>query len=493
MTRVALPPRLPLILTAASFGFTIVQLDVTIVNVALDAIGREFGAPTASLQWVVDAYTLLLAALLLSAGALGDRFGPRRAFLTGLVLFAVSSAACGLAQSSLQLILSRAIQGAAAALLVPPSLALITHAAAGDDRARAWAVGWWTAAGGVSIAAGPVIGGLLIGALGWRWVFLVNLPLCLLGAALTLAFVPEVPPREKRPLDIPGQVLGFVALACLVGAVIEGGHRGWRDPLAPGALVAGLAAAAAFLAVEMRSAHPAVPLEVFRDRMVWSAVVIGVGVNFTYYGVIFVLGLFLQRSAGYSVLQAGLAFLPLTATFIVSNLLSGRIAHRFGSARTMAGGVLVAAVGYALTSRLSPSTPFCADDPRLPADPRRHGHGRAGHDQRPSGQRRPPRLGHGLGRAERLPPSGRGGRCGGDGRPGGRRARPGRRRPADLRPDRGGGAAGRGLGGVAQRRAPACEGRLADGGRTKYPVFSPSEVDLAVFSLAERPGFRAAA
>jgi DHA2 family methylenomycin A resistance protein-like MFS transporter len=358
MTRVALPPRLPLILTAASFGFTIVQLDVTIVNVALDAIGREFGAPTASLQWVVDAYTLLLAALLLSAGALGDRFGPRRAFLTGLVLFAGSSAACGLAQSSLQLILSRAIQGAAAALLVPPSLALITHAAAGDDRARAWAVGWWTAAGGVSIAAGPVIGGLLIGALGWRWVFLVNLPLCLLGAALTLAFVPEVPPREKRPLDIPGQVLGFVALACLVGAVIEGGHRGWRDPLAPGALVAGLAAAAAFLAVEMRSAHPAVPLEVFRDRMVWSAVVIGVGVNFTYYGVIFVLGLFLQRSAGYSVLQAGLAFLPLTATFIVSNLLSGRIAHRFGSARTMAGGVLVAAVGYALTSRLSPSTPY---------------------------------------------------------------------------------------------------------------------------------------
>jgi DHA2 family methylenomycin A resistance protein-like MFS transporter len=221
-------------------------------------------------------------------------------------------------------------------------------------------VGWWTAAGGVSIAAGPVIGGLLIGALGWRWVFLVNLPLCVLGAALTLAFVPEVPPRDKRPLDLPGQVLGFVALACLVGAVIEGGHRGWGDALAPGALLIGLAAAAAFLAVEMRSAHPAVPLDVFRSRMVWSAVVIGVGVNFTYYGVIFVLGLFLQRSAGYSVLQAGLAFLPLTATFIVSNLLSGRVAHRFGPARTMAGGVLVAAVGYALTSRLTAHSPFWA-------------------------------------------------------------------------------------------------------------------------------------
>jgi len=358
MNRVALPPRLPLILAAASFGFTIVQLDVTIVNVALDAIGREFGAPTASLQWVVDAYTLLLAALLLSAGALGDRFGPRRAFLAGLVLFALSSAACGLAHDAVQLILSRAVQGAAAALLVPPSLALITHAAAGHDRARAWAVGWWTAAGGVSIAAGPVIGGLLIGALGWRWVFLVNLPLCLLGVTLTLAYVPEVPPREKRPLDLPGQVLGFLALTGLVGAVIEGGHRGWSDPLVLGALAGGVAAAAAFLAVETRSAHPAVPLDLFRTRMVWSAVVIGVGVNFTYYGVIFVLGLFLQRSAGYDAVRAGLAFLPLTATFIVSNLLSGRIAHRFGPARTMAGGVLVAALGYALTSRLTPSTPF---------------------------------------------------------------------------------------------------------------------------------------
>ena len=349
---------LPLILLAASFGFTIVQLDVTIVNVALDAIGREFNAPTASLQWVVDAYTLLLAALLLSAGALGDRFGPRRAFLIGLVLFAVSSAACGLAQGAAQLILSRAVQGAAAALLVPPSLALITHAAAGDDKARAWAVGWWTAAGGVSIAAGPVIGGLLIGALGWRWVFLVNLPLCLAGVVLTLLFVPEVPPREKRPLDLPGQALAFVALACLVGAVIEGGHRGWSDPLVLGALLGGLLAVAAFLAVETRSPHPAVPLDVFRNRRVWSAVVVGVSVNFTYYGVIFVLGLFLQRSAGYDVLHAGLAFLPLTATFIAANLLSGRIAHRFGPARTMAGGVLVAAVGYALTSLLTPTTPF---------------------------------------------------------------------------------------------------------------------------------------
>ena len=350
--------QLPLILLAASFGFTIVQLDVTIVNVALDAIGREFNAPTASLQWVVDAYTLLLAALLLSAGALGDRFGPRRAFLSGLVLFAVSSAACGLAQSAAQLVLSRAVQGAAAALLVPPSLALITHAAAGDDEARAWAVGWWTAAGGVSIAAGPVIGGLLIGALGWRWVFLVNLPLCLAGAILTLLFVPEAPPRQKRPLDLPGQALAFVALTLLVGAVIEGGHRGWSDPLVLGALVGGLLAVAAFLAVERGSAHPAVPLEVFRNRMVWSAVVVGVSVNFTYYGVIFVLGLFLQRSAGYDVVQAGLAFLPLTATFIAANLLSGRIAARFGPARTMAGGVLVAALGYALTSRLTPTTPF---------------------------------------------------------------------------------------------------------------------------------------
>ncbi|KQV58956.1 MFS transporter [Caulobacter sp. Root343] len=351
MSTTTSPSRLPWITAAASFGFFVTQLDVTIVNVALDAIGGAFHAPTAQLQWVVDAYILALAAMLLSAGAIGDRVGPRRAFVAGLVLFGVTSAACGFAASPSALILARVAQGAAGALLIPPSLALIAHAADGDDRKRASAVGWWTAAGGVSIALGPVLGGLLVESLGWRWVFFVNLPVCALGAALTLMVVPPTPPKPKIPFDIPGQIVAVAAVSLLVGGLIEGGHRGWGGaPLA--ALVAGLFLAAAFVLFERRAEHPAMPLSVFRKRPAWTAVVVGSVLNFAYYGLIFVLGLYMLRALHWSPSRAGLAFLPLTATFIVSNLLSGGLVARFGARAVTAGGVLVAAGGYALTARL---------------------------------------------------------------------------------------------------------------------------------------------
>lgn len=349
------PSRLPLIIAAASFGFLVTQLDVTIVNVALDAIGDAFGAPTAQLQWVVDAYVLALAAMLLSAGAIGDRVGPKRAFLAGLVLFGLASAACGFAMGPLGLILARVAQGAAGALLIPPSLALIAHAAHGDDRRRAAAVGWWTAAGGVSIAAGPVLGGLLVETLGWRWVFFVNLPLCAIGVVLTLLVAPATPAKPRVPFDLPGQALAVAAVTLLVGGLIEGGHRGWGGaPLA--ALVAGLVLAFAFVAFERRARHPAMPLSVFRSRPAWSAVVVGSALNFTYYGLIFVLGLYMLRTLHWSPGKAGLAFLPLTATFIVSNLASGSLVGRFGARAVTSGGVLIAACGYALTARLGPAS-----------------------------------------------------------------------------------------------------------------------------------------
>lgn len=349
------PSRLPWITAAASFGFLVTQLDVTIVNVALDAIGDGFGAPTAQLQWVVDAYVLALAAMLLSAGAIGDRVGPKRALLAGLVLFGLASAACGFATGPLGLILARVAQGAAGALLIPPSLALIAHAAHGDDRRRAAAVGWWTAAGGVSIAAGPVLGGLLVETLGWRWVFFVNLPLCAIGAVLALLVAPATPAKPKVPFDLPGQALAVAAVTLLVGGLIEGGHRGWGGaPLA--ALVAGLILALAFVVFERHARHPAMPLSVFRSRPAWSAVVVGSALNFTYYGLIFVLGLYMLRTLHWSPGKAGLAFLPLTATFIVSNLASGSLVGRFGARAVTSGGVLVAACGYALTARLGPAS-----------------------------------------------------------------------------------------------------------------------------------------
>lgn len=351
MTEAMSQSRLPLITAAASFGFLVTQLDVTIVNVALDAIGTAFHAPTAQLQWVVDAYVLALAAMLLSAGAIGDRIGPKRAFMAGLLLFGLASAACGFAGSPLVLILARVAQGAAGALLIPPSLALIAHAAHGDDKARAAAVGWWTAAGGVSIAAGPVLGGLLVEAVGWRWVFFVNLPLCLAGAILTQLVAPATPPKPRVPFDIPGQALAVAAVTLLVGGLIEGGHRAWSvGPLA--ALVAGLILAAAFVLFERRAKHPAMPLAAFRKRPAWTAVVVGSALNFTYYGLIFVLGLYMLRVLHWAPGKAGIAFLPLTATFVLSNLVSGGLVARFGAKAVTTAGVLIAACGYALTARL---------------------------------------------------------------------------------------------------------------------------------------------
>lgn len=344
-------PNLPLITVAASFGFFVTQLDVTIVNVALNAIGKAFDAPTAQLQWVVDAYILSLAAMLLSAGAIGDRIGPRRAFVAGLVLFGLTSAACGFAGSPLALILARAAQGAAGALLIPPSLALIAHAAHGDDRKRASAVGWWTAAGGVSIAAGPVLGGLLVETLGWRWVFFVNLPVCALGAILTLLVVPPTQAKPKVPFDIPGQALAVAAVTLVVGGLIEGAHRSWSLGTLT-ALAAGVLLAVAFVLFERRTAHPAMPLDAFKRRPAWTAVAVGSALNFAYYGMIFVLSLYMLRVLNWTPGKAGIAFLPLTATFIVSNLLSGGMVARFGARAVTTAGVLIAASGYALTARL---------------------------------------------------------------------------------------------------------------------------------------------
>lgn len=339
------------ITAAASFGFLVTQLDVTIVNVALDSIGQAFHAPTAQLQWVVDAYVLALAAMLLSAGAIGDRVGPKRAFMAGLVLFGLASAACGFAQSALSLILARAAQGAAGALLIPPSLALIAHAAHGDDRKRAAAVGWWTAAGGVSIATGPVLGGLLLEAVGWRWVFFVNLPLCVAGVLLTQLVAPATPPKARVPFDLVGQGLAAAAVTLLVGGLIEGGHRGW-SALTVSSLGVGLALAFAFVAFERRAAHPAMPLGAFRQRPAWTAVAVGSALNLTYYGMIFVLGLYMLRTLSWAPGKAGVAFLPLTATFVLSNLVSGGLVARLGVRTVTTGGVLIAACGYALTARL---------------------------------------------------------------------------------------------------------------------------------------------
>lgn len=360
----SLSPSLGRTVAATSFGFVVVQLDVTIVNVALPHISMNFGAElqtsVASLQWVVDAYTLAFAVLLLSAGVLADRLGARRVYLAGFALFATASAACGLAADVTSLIAARGMQGLAAALMVPSSLTLLNHATEHDCAVRARAVGLWTAAGGVSIAAGPIVGALLMETVGWRSIFFVNLPLCVLAMALTWRHVP-VPPAPLRAvdgrswllrLDPAGQVLAIVALTTLTGGLIELHRLGPASPWIIGALATAVMSTMAFCFVESRVRTPMLPLSLFRMPTFSAAVVFGVLVNLTYYGVLFTLSLYLQKALGYSALQAGLAYLPLTGTFIVSNLLSGRLVARHGSRLPMLMGSAIAACGYALLALL---------------------------------------------------------------------------------------------------------------------------------------------
>jgi DHA2 family methylenomycin A resistance protein-like MFS transporter len=355
-------PALARIVATVSVGFVVTQLDVTIVNIALANIGAQLHAKVAGLQWIVDAYALAFAVLMLSAGVLGDRLGARRMFAFGIALFALASLACGLAFNAATLVAARAVQGIGAAAMLPNSLALLNQACRHDPGLRARAVGLWTAAGAISIAAGPVVGGVLIAAFGWRSIFLVNLPLCAAGLLATFAWLPkaQAAPSAQRPrgIDLPGQCLAVVALTGFTGAMIELRPLGITHPLVVAGFVLALAAAVAFVRVESRVATPMLPLTLFRKRTFSAAVLFGICVNLTYYGMVFVLSLYLQRVRGYTPLQAGLAFLPLTGGFLVSNVISGWVIGRYGARVPMIAGGAIAALGYGLLHFVDASTPL---------------------------------------------------------------------------------------------------------------------------------------
>ncbi|MDR6378073.1 MFS transporter [Paraburkholderia caledonica] len=374
-TKRTVSPALGRVLATVSVGFVVTQLDVTIVNIALPEIGANLHANVAGLQWVVDAYTLAFAVLMLSAGALGDRFGARRLYAAGIVLFALASLACGVASGAPMLVAARALQGIGAAAMLPNSLALLNQSYGHDPKLRARAVGLWTAAGAISIAAGPVAGGLLIAAFGWRSIFLVNLPICAAGFLATLLWVPrpeasvpataraetagpETAPPTPRGIDLSGQTLAIVALTAFVAAVIEWRPLGLSHPLVAGGFVLAALAGSAFVAVEARASAPMLPLSLFAGRSFSAAVLFGICVNMTYYGMVFVLSLYLQRVRGYTALQAGLAFLPLTGGFLISNVASGWVVGRFGVRVPMIAGAITAGLGYGLLHLVDGSTPL---------------------------------------------------------------------------------------------------------------------------------------
>jgi DHA2 family methylenomycin A resistance protein-like MFS transporter len=346
-------------LLATSLGFGVVQLDVSVVNVAIKPIGAQLGGSVSGLQWVVDAYTVAFAALILSAGALGDRVGARRVFVAGFGIFTLASAACGLAPTLGTLVAARAVQGVGAAVLVPCSLTLLNHAYADRD-ARARAVGLWAAGASVALSAGPLVGGILTSTVGWRAIFFINAPIGVLGIALTLRHAQETSRSPERGIDLPGQASAVIALVALAAAMVEGGQRGFGSaPVLTGFAVAAMAGAG-FLVVEARRAKPMLPLGLFRSRTFSAATAIGLVINVAFYGLIFVLSLYFQTSRHYSALTTGLAFAPCTATVLAGNLLAGRISGSIGARRVLAGASALIAASLAGLLFIGAATSYVA-------------------------------------------------------------------------------------------------------------------------------------
>jgi DHA2 family methylenomycin A resistance protein-like MFS transporter len=342
-------------LLSVCLGFFVIQLDVTIVNVALPAIQREIGGTLAGLQWVIDAYTLALASIMLTAGATADRVGARRIFIIGLTVFAAGSAACAAAPSLGVLIAARAVQGLGASALLPCSLALLVHQFP-DPRARARALGVWGGMGSVGVALGPVVGGALVAATGWRSIFLVNVPICLLTVVLLRRFADESPAHQDRRTDVPGLLLGVTMLAALTASFITAGGQGWTQPLPVALLVVGAGAAWAFIKAERRRPHPVLPLELFTNKNLSGATAVGLIFNLVLYGSLLCLSLYLQTTRHESVLATGLLLLPMSATVGLGSLASGRLTARLGPKPPMVAGLTLAAAGAALLATAGPRT-----------------------------------------------------------------------------------------------------------------------------------------
>jgi len=347
------------VITAAVLGSGVAFLDGTVVNAALPAIADDLDADLAGIQWVLSSYLLTLGSLVVVGGSLGDRRGRKRMFMFGLVGFGITSLLCGLAPTIELLIGARMIQGAAAALLVPGSLAIVSASFHPDDRGRA--IGAWSGLAGVSTALGPFVGGWLIDAVSWRLVFLINIPLIAAALWVTYRHVPESRDEtaEGAP-DVLGGVLLAAGLAGVVFALIEGPSQGW-SLLTVTAAVLGAAALAAFLAVELRKPYPMVPMGVFRSSQFSGANLATLAVYAALSALLFLLVVHLQEDLGYSALEAGSAFLPATAVMLLFSPQSGAVAQRIGPRIPMTVGPFVLAAGTLLLTRVTPGAGYLRD------------------------------------------------------------------------------------------------------------------------------------
>ncbi len=333
----------------------IVGMDNTIVNVALPSIQRDFGAGVSELQWVVDAYLLVLAALLVLSGSLGDRLGRARVFRFGLVLFALASLSCGLAPNAAVLIACRALQGVGGSMLNPVALSIIRETFE-NPRRRAQAIGVWGGVIGISMGIGPVLGGFLVQFVTWRAVFFINVPIALAAVILTVLFVPESRATHSRRADHVGQILVFVTLIALTYGVIEAPGRGWDSPLILGSFVLALVAGVVLVRWELHRDEPLIEMRVFRSPEFSAATSIAVLAFYVLGGYMFLLTLYLQDTRHYDALQAGLFLLPNALVMLFAAPLSGRMVGALGPRPSLLVGGISLTVAALMLTRLQVST-----------------------------------------------------------------------------------------------------------------------------------------
>jgi EmrB/QacA subfamily drug resistance transporter len=345
------------VLLATILGSGMAFLDSTIINVALPRIGEELDASVAGLQWILDGYLLALAALILIAGSLGDRYGRRKVFTIGVAWFGAASVLCGVAQSTWMLVAARVLQGIGGALLTPGSLAIIQSAFVRADRARA--IGAWSGLGGIAGAIGPLVGGLVVQAWSWRLAFLINVPLAVVCFVVARRHVPESCDQTMggRP-DVLGSVLGALGLAGLTAALVEAPGRGAGDPVVLAAGIVGVLALAGFVVLQTRQHDPLVPPDVFADR----TFVVANALTFVVYaalgGVMMLFVMQLQVSLGYSPTVSGISGLPITIILLLLSARSGRLAQRFGPRPFLVAGPIVIALGMIMLTRVAPGASY---------------------------------------------------------------------------------------------------------------------------------------
>lgn len=351
--------RKTIILLSCCLSLLIVSMDATIVNVAIPAIRADLHATPSQLQWVIDVYTLVLASLLILAGATADRFGRRRVFQLGLTLFAFGSLLCSLAPSIELLIAARFVQGLGGSMMNPVALSLISQVFTGRVE-RAKALGVWGAVVGISMALGPTVGGLLIQYVSWRAVFWINLPICLLAVVLTMIFVPESKSATMRNIDPIGQALAVTFLFGVVFTLIEGPSQGWTSPLVLGIAVLAVVAFAGFLRFESRRDDPFIDLRFFRSIPFTSATVTAISAFAAWGAFLFIMSLYLQSERHFSAMQTGLIYLPIAVGALLFSPISGRLVGKYGARPSLLASGTLITIASVLQTFLTATTPVWA-------------------------------------------------------------------------------------------------------------------------------------